>query len=150
MCVCVCMWVVTIALSKMLQQVMCATWRLSTQAPLKQKESLGSGPCPSSGILITRKHNVSETGSVCVSGEGGRHILSWVPYKKLTSITVFTESLNSLNPWRCSGEGREAHTQFSPYKKLTSITVFTESLNPLNPWRCSGEGRETPTQLGPL
>jgi hypothetical protein len=30
------------------------------------------GPCPSSGILETKKDNVSETGSVLSSGEGGK------------------------------------------------------------------------------
>jgi hypothetical protein len=38
------------------------------------------GLCPSSGILETRKHNVSETGSVSVL------LLCRVPYKELTSI----------------------------------------------------------------
>jgi hypothetical protein len=44
---------------------------------------------PSSGILETRKNDVSETGSV--SGpeviRGRRHLLSWAPYKQLISIT---------------------------------------------------------------
>jgi hypothetical protein len=36
-----------------------------------------AGLCPSSGILNTRKHNVSETGSVSVvrSGEGGTYFV---------------------------------------------------------------------------
>jgi hypothetical protein len=35
---------------------------------------------PSSGIVETRKHDVSETGS---GGGGGiRHLLSWAPYRK--------------------------------------------------------------------
>jgi hypothetical protein len=38
------------------------------------------GLCPSSGILETREHNVSETESVSVlrCGEGGE-TLSWIP-----------------------------------------------------------------------
>jgi hypothetical protein len=41
-----------------------------------------------SGILNTRKNNVSETGSVSVLGHGeGRHLNSWVPLKELTSYT---------------------------------------------------------------
>jgi hypothetical protein len=36
--------------------------------------------CPSSGILNTRKHNVSEIGSVSVLRlEVGRHLFCWVP-----------------------------------------------------------------------
>jgi hypothetical protein len=38
-----------------------------------------SGLCPSTGILGTRKHNVSETGSVSFLRRRGRHLLSWVP-----------------------------------------------------------------------
>jgi hypothetical protein len=34
---------------------------------------------PTSGILETRKHNVSETRSVSVLRWGGRHLLCWVP-----------------------------------------------------------------------
>jgi hypothetical protein len=42
---------------------------------------------PASGILETRKHNVSETGSVSILRWGGRrHLLYWVPKKELTSI----------------------------------------------------------------
>jgi hypothetical protein len=38
------------------------------------------GLFPSSGILENRKHDVSGTGSVSVSGEGERrHLLSWAP-----------------------------------------------------------------------
>jgi hypothetical protein len=39
------------------------------------------GLCPSSSILETRRHDVSETGSVFILrwGVGGRHLLSWVP-----------------------------------------------------------------------
>jgi hypothetical protein len=39
------------------------------------------GLFPSSGILGTRKHDVSETESVSVlrCGRGGRHLISWVP-----------------------------------------------------------------------
>jgi hypothetical protein len=46
-----------------------------------------SGLCPSSVILITRKDDVSETGSVFVLRRGGRYQLSWVLQKELTSIT---------------------------------------------------------------
>jgi hypothetical protein len=42
---------------------------------------------PSSGILITGEHNVSETGSVPILRWGRRHLLCWVPQKELTSIT---------------------------------------------------------------
>jgi hypothetical protein len=45
------------------------------------------GLFPSSGILESRKHAVSETGSLSVLKRGGRHLLSWVPEKELTSIT---------------------------------------------------------------
>jgi hypothetical protein len=38
------------------------------------------GLCRSSGILETRKHNVSETGSLSVlKWGGGRRLLCWVP-----------------------------------------------------------------------
>jgi hypothetical protein len=37
------------------------------------------GLFPSSGILGSRKHDVSETGSVSVLRCGGRHLLSWAP-----------------------------------------------------------------------
>jgi hypothetical protein len=41
---------------------------------------LGFGLIPSSGILGTREHDVSETGSVSVLRCGkGIHLLSWVP-----------------------------------------------------------------------
>jgi hypothetical protein len=43
--------------------------------------------CPSSGILETRKHNVSKLDLFPFSGEGGRYLLIWVPYKELTSVT---------------------------------------------------------------
>jgi hypothetical protein len=43
--------------------------------------------CPSSAILETRKHNVSETGSVSILRWWGRHPLCSVPYKELTLIT---------------------------------------------------------------
>jgi hypothetical protein len=46
-----------------------------------------SGLCPSSGILNTRKHDVSETGSFSVLRQRERHLLSWVPQKELTLIT---------------------------------------------------------------
>jgi hypothetical protein len=36
------------------------------------------GLCPSSGILKTREHIVSEIGSVSVLRKGGRHLLYWV------------------------------------------------------------------------
>jgi hypothetical protein len=36
-------------------------------------------PCPSSGILKARKHNVSETGSVSILRWGGRHLFCWFP-----------------------------------------------------------------------
>jgi hypothetical protein len=42
-------------------------------------ELLGFGLCPTSGILKTRKHNVSETGSVSVFRWMGRHLLCLVP-----------------------------------------------------------------------
>jgi hypothetical protein len=35
--------------------------------------------CPSSGIVKTREHNVSETESISVLRWGGRHVLCWVP-----------------------------------------------------------------------
>jgi hypothetical protein len=39
------------------------------------------GLCPSSGIIETRKHNVSDIGSVSVfRGRGGRHLLICVPF----------------------------------------------------------------------
>jgi hypothetical protein len=48
----------------------------------------GSGLCASSRIPNTRKLNVSDTRSVSVLRWGGRrHILCWVPYRELTSIT---------------------------------------------------------------
>jgi hypothetical protein len=34
---------------------------------------------------ITRKHNLSDTGSVQVSGK--RDLICWIPYKELTSVT---------------------------------------------------------------
>jgi hypothetical protein len=37
------------------------------------------GLFPSSGIIETRKHDVSETGSVSALRCGGRHLLRWVP-----------------------------------------------------------------------
>jgi hypothetical protein len=38
------------------------------------------GLCPSSSVVETRKHNISETGSVSVLRCGqGRHLLCWVP-----------------------------------------------------------------------
>jgi hypothetical protein len=46
-----------------------------------------SGLCPSSGILNTRNHNVSETGSVSV--------LRWGPWKELTSATRLCTVQNS-------------------------------------------------------
>jgi hypothetical protein len=42
----------------------------------------GFGLRLSSGILESRKHNVSETGSVSVLRWEGRHLLFCVPYKK--------------------------------------------------------------------
>jgi hypothetical protein len=42
-------------------------------------ELLGFWTFPSSGILGTRKHNVSKTRFVSVLRFGGRHVLSWVP-----------------------------------------------------------------------
>jgi hypothetical protein len=37
-----------------------------------------SALCPSSGIINTRKHNVSETGCFRPQTKGGRHLLCWV------------------------------------------------------------------------
>jgi hypothetical protein len=42
----------------------------------------------SSGILVNRKYDVSETGSVSVlRWRGRKHLLSWVTWKELISIT---------------------------------------------------------------
>jgi hypothetical protein len=38
---------------------------------VQKLELMEFGPCPSSGILIFGKHNVSETGSISVFREGG-------------------------------------------------------------------------------
>jgi hypothetical protein len=53
------------------------------------------GPLPSSGILETRKNNVSETGSVSVLRWGGRHLLCWVPYKQVTQWLTLVLSKRS-------------------------------------------------------
>jgi hypothetical protein len=44
------------------------------------------GPCPSSGILEIIKHNVSETGSVSILSDEGRHLFSWIRKEELTSM----------------------------------------------------------------
>jgi hypothetical protein len=47
--------------------VLVVTTSESHHKPVKYTQNLWvSGHCPSSGILTTRKHNVSETGSVSV------------------------------------------------------------------------------------
>jgi hypothetical protein len=54
------------------------------------------GLFPSPGILKTRRNNVYETRSVSVlRWWRGRHLLSWVPKKELTSITG--EIMSGLN-----------------------------------------------------
>jgi hypothetical protein len=51
---------------------------------------------PSSGILETWMHNVSETGSVSFFRWGGRHLLCWVPEKELISITGLRLALSRI------------------------------------------------------
>jgi hypothetical protein len=57
------------------------------------------GLCLSSGILETRKYKVSENGSVSVLRlRGGRHLLSWVTLKELTSIVQWLMLALSKRP----------------------------------------------------
>jgi hypothetical protein len=46
------------------------------------------GLCSSSGILKTRKHNVSETGSVSVLRWTGRHLFCWAPSNHWTGVHI--------------------------------------------------------------
>jgi hypothetical protein len=60
--------------------------------------------CPSSGILGTRKHNVSETESVPSSGEGGREDTYTVGSLRKANLNHFlflrdrTEHVSPLSP----------------------------------------------------
>jgi hypothetical protein len=78
-------------------------WWLWWRRRRMHSELLGLGRCPS-GILETWNHNLSEIGLFSSSGEGGRHLLSWVTQKELTWITDFLVS-------RISDDGHSPKTQ---------------------------------------
>jgi hypothetical protein len=59
---------------------------------------------PSAGILKPTEHNISETGFVSAPQTKERHLLSWVPYKKLTSITALSYGRNRVGVSQASAE----------------------------------------------
>jgi hypothetical protein len=81
---------------------------------------------PSSGILKTRKQNVSETACVSVLRWGRRYLLFWVPQKQLTSITanlVFRISNDGQKVQKSSNS--EQHTVRLPKRcKLWTTLVY--------------------------
>jgi hypothetical protein len=90
--------------------------------------------CPSSNILRTRKHNVSETVSVSVFRWGGRHLLCWIHYKELTLITgnpmlksELELELELIYDWRFTANQFALAT--SPLRSTTKIFIFQ-----LNTW----------------
>jgi hypothetical protein len=82
---------------------------------------------PSSGILKnTREHNVSETGFVSVLRWGERHLLCWVRYKELTSITgqTMSESESALfEPWLLLEDSARLHLVFTSLDFETIILL---------------------------
>jgi hypothetical protein len=72
-----------------------------------------SGLCPPSRILNARKHNVSKLDLFPSSVEGRKHLLCWVPWKELTSITRQAQKSSNSECHTPSSESFRVYQQFS-------------------------------------